>query len=513
MALLGHLINRSLRIRQNFTIITGTARSYQLQVLKRLLRKARNTHFGKHYHFTTISDADKNYDVFKNTVPFHNYNQMYSQWWKFCQQGEENICWPGKVKYFALSSGTSESSSKHIPVTDDMIKSVKKAGMKQFFSMQNFKLPSGVFDKGILMLGGTTSLFEKGDYYEGDMSGISAKKMPRWLSFLFYKPGQSISKRPRWEDRIKLIVRKAPTWNVGIVCGVPAWVQIVFEEIIAYHKVNHIHDIWPNLSLYIHGGVSFEPYQENFKYLLGRPITYIETYMASEGSFGFQARPNTKGIKLILNNSIFYEFVPFNEENFDEDGEILPSASAYMVHEVIENKEYAVVLSTCAGAWRYIIGDVVKFTSVKNSEIIIVGRTKQFLSLCGEHLSIDNMNKAIDEVQKSLSIHITEFAVAGFIHEGKFAHRWYIGCDEMVDKQLILEKIDAVLCKTNDDYAVERAAALPYLFIEILPGNTFLEFMHKTGKFGAMNKFPRVLKNGNLAKWETFLAERGIPTQ
>lgn len=508
MALLGHLINRSLRIRQNFTIITGTARSYQTQVLTRLLRKAKNTHFGKHYQFGKMAAADKIYSQFKETVPFHNYNQMYSQWWKFCQEGEQNVCWPGKVKYFALSSGTSESASKHIPVTDDMIKSVKKAGMKQFFSMQNFKLPSGVFDKGILMLGGTTSLFEKGDYYEGDMSGISAKKMPRWLSFLFYKPGQSIARRPRWEDRIKLIVRKAPTWNVGIVCGVPAWVQIVFEEIIAYHKVNHIHEIWPNLALYIHGGVSFEPYQENFKNLLGKPITYIETYMASEGSFGFQSRPDTRGIKLILNNNIFYEFVPFNEENFDEDGEITPKAMAYMIHEVVENTKYAVVLSTCAGAWRYIIGDVIKFTSVKNAEIVIVGRTKQFLSLCGEHLSIENMNKAIDEVQRSLNITIKEFTVSGKMHEGKFAHTWFIGCDEMVDKQQILDKIDATLCKINDDYAVERQSALPHLFIEILPARTFVDFLHATGKFGAMNKFPRVLKNGNLTKWENFLSER-----
>ena len=136
MALLGHLINRSLRIRKNFTIITGTARSYQMQVLKRLLRKAKNTHFGRHYHFDKIIEADKIYTSFKEKIPFHNYNQMYGQWWKFCQEGEHNVCWPGKVKYFALSSGTSESSSKHIPVTDDMIKSVKKAGMKQSAAYQ-----------------------------------------------------------------------------------------------------------------------------------------------------------------------------------------------------------------------------------------------------------------------------------------------------------------------------------------------------------------------------------------
>lgn len=507
MALLGHLINRSLRIRENFTLKTGSPRSYQLHVLKTLLKKSRKTNFGKHYKFDNLLNDSDVYNAFKKNIPFHNYNQIYNRWWKFCHEGESNICWPGKVKYFALSSGTSESSSKHIPVTDDMIKSVKRAGMKQFFSMQNFNLPPHVFERGILMLGGTTTLLENGDYYEGDMSGISAKNMPKWLSYLFYKPGQSISKRTRWEDRIKLIVRKAPTWNVGIVCGVPAWVQIVFEQIIKYHNVSNIHEIWPNLDLYIHGGVSFEPYRENFKNLLGKPINYIETYMASEGSFGFQARPNTNGIRFILNNGIFYEFVPFNEENFTEDGEVKTSATAYMINEVVEGRDYAVVLSTCAGAWRYIIGDVVKFTSVKHSEFIITGRTKQFLSLCGEHLSVDNMNKAIDEVQRKMNISIKEFTVAGYLHEGLFAHKWFIGCDEKPNEDEILKCIDETLCKMNDDYAVERESALPHIFIEVLPSQKFVDFLYATGKFGAMNKFPRVMKNGQLDKWNSFLSE------
>lgn len=447
-------------------------------------------------------------DDFRTRVPYHNYNQMYNRWWKFCHEGEPDICWPGKVKYFALSSGTSESASKHIPVTKDMIKSVKRAGFKQFYSMQNFDLPDNVFEKGVLMLGGTTSLFEHGDYYEGDMSGISAKNMPKWLSFLFYKPGINISKRKRWEDRIRLIVRKAPQWNVGTVCGVPAWVQIVFEEIIKYHKLKSIHDIWPNLALYIHGGVSFEPYRENFKNLLGKPITYIETYMASEGSFGFQARPNTPGIRFILNNGIFYEFVPFNEESFTEEGEIKQGAKSYLIHEVVEDKEYAVVLSTVSGAWRYVIGDVVKFTSVKHSEFIIVGRTKQFLSLCGEHLSIDNMNKAIDEMQRSLNVTVKEFTLAGYMENGHFAHRWYIGCDDTsVSPEAMLKSIDETLCKVNDDYAVERTSALPNVYVTVLPSQRFIEFLQATGKFGAMNKFPRVLKNKQLAEWQDFLSK------
>ncbi len=506
MALLGHLISRSLEIRKHFSLKVGTPRSYQIQELTRLLRKAKHTHFGKHYDFTSIKNAQDIYEEYKKVVPFHNYNQMYSRWWKHCQEGEANVAWPGKVKYFALSSGTSESASKHIPVTDAMIKSVKRAGIKQMFTLQNFNVSTAAYDKGLLMLGGTTSLFEKGDYYEGDMSGISAKKMPRWVSYFYYKPGRHISKRPKWEDRIKLIVRKAPTWNVGTVCGVPAWVQIVFEQIIAYHKVNNIHDIWPNLTLYIHGGVSFEPYKDNFKKLLGKPISFIETYMASEGSFGFQTRPGTPGIKLLLNNGIFFEFVPFNEDNFNDEGEVKAGANAYLINETVEGKEYAVVLSTCSGAWRYIIGDVVKFTNVKLGEIVIVGRTKQFLSLCGEHLSVDNMNKAIDIVQRELGINITEFSVAGKNHEGLFAHQWYLGCDAtIINTEEIKACLDNALCTLNDDYAVERTSALKDIFVQVLPSEKFIDFFHHTGKYGAMNKFPRVLKGVTLEQWEEFI--------
>ena len=210
------------------------------------------------------------------------------------------------------------------------IKSIMKVGFKQLYSMANFRIKPATFGKGVLMLGGTTSLFEKGEYYEGDMSGISAKNMPRWISSLVYKPGQKISKRPHWEDRIKLIVEKASQWDVGIICGVPAWVQIVIERVITHYGVKNIHEVWPNLSVYIHGGVSIEPYRQSFKKLWGKHVTFIETYMASEGSFGFQARPNA-GIKLVLNAGVFYEFVPFTRDNFDEDGNIKKNAEALTI--------------------------------------------------------------------------------------------------------------------------------------------------------------------------------------
>ncbi|KAA2245285.1 GH3 auxin-responsive promoter family protein [Chitinophaga agrisoli] len=510
MAIIGNLISRSLRIRKQFTVKLGTPRQYQLQVLHRLLEKAKNTQFGRHYKFQDILDSPNFMAQYRARIPVHNYNKMHGEWWHKCLEGDDNVSWPEKIKYFALSSGTSESASKHIPVTRDMLRTVKKVGVKQLYSMVNFNIPPKSFEKGILMLGGTTSLYEKGDYYEGDMSGIQAKNIPRWFR-RFYKPGGRISKKPNWEQRIKLIVRKAPQWDVGTVCGVPAWVQIVLEEIIKYHGVKNIHEIWPNLAIYIHGGVSFEPYRESFQKVLGKPITFIETYMASEGSFGFQARPGTKGIKLVLNAGIFFEFIPFTEDNFDADGEVKPNPKSYMIHEVVEDVEYAVMLSTCAGAWRYLIGDVVKFTSVKEHEIIIVGRTKQFLSLCGEHMSIDNMNKAIDTVQRKLGITVKEFTIAGFPYENLFAHRWYIGTDDVhVDTNKVREIIDQTLAEVNDDYAVERTAALKEIFVEILPNDVFIEYLRGKGKEGAMNKFPRVMKGEKLKDWERFLQTRTV---
>jgi len=506
MALLGNLIARSLQLRKKFNLPVASPLTYQRHALRQLLERGQYTAFGKHYGYNDILSKEIDFvKVFRERVPVTTYSDMHAMWWHRSQAGEENITWPGKVKYFALSSGTSEAASKHIPVTQDMIKSIKKVGFKQLYSMANFDIRPVAFEKGILMLGGTTTLFEKGEYYEGDMSGISAKNMPRWMSSLLYKPGQKISKSPKWEDRIKLIVEKATQWDVGIICGVPAWVQIVVERVINHYGVNNIHEIWPNLSIYIHGGVSIEPYKESLIKLWGTPVTFIETYMASEGSFGFQARPG-HGIRLVLNAGIFYEFIPFTSENFDEDGNPKPNPQTYMVNEVQEGVEYAVVLSTCAGAWRYIIGDVVRFTSAKEHEIAIVGRTKQFLSLCGEHMSIDNMNKAIETVSKKMDITIREFAVAGFKHDNLFAHQWYIGCDNPgVDQAKLKKLLDETLCLLNDDYEVERTSALKDIFVELLPSEVFIDYLKMKGKEGGMNKFPRVLKGALHEDWKKYV--------
>lgn len=484
---------------------------YQKRTLRALMEQAQYTAFGKQYAFPyMLSEALDWEKAFRELVPFHNYDSMFDQWWHRCLEGEENVTWPGSVRYFALSSGTSASASKHIPVTRDMVRSTQKVGLRQFYSMANFKVPSTVYTKGVLMLGGTTSLMKQGDHYEGDMSGISAKNMPRLLSNFFYKPGQKISRNPQWEERIRLIVENAPKWDVGILCGVPAWAQIVLEEIVKTYDLDSIHDIWPNLSVYIHGGVAFDPYRQHFRRLLGQPVTFIETYMASEGSFGFQSRPGTPGIKLVLNAGIFFEFIPFDADHFDDDGELIGRPRSYFLNEVKEGIEYAVVISTCAGAWRYLIGDVVRFTSVEEHEIVIVGRTKQFLSLCGEHTSVDNLSKAVEELNQQLQIEVKEFTVAGTSHDHLFAHQWYIGCDDPVDVEKARQILDETLCRINDDYAVERTSALKEVFVKALPSHVFIDYLRRTGKYGAMNKFPRVMKGRQLEDWQAYLRSLGL---
>lgn len=248
-----------------------------------------------------------------------------------------------------------------------------------------------------------------------------------------------------------------------------------------------------------------DPYRKGFEKLLGRPIYYIETYLASEGFIAYQALPKRKSMRLVLNNGIFYEFVPFEEKNFTAAGEIKPDAETLLIDEVEEGKEYAILLSTCAGAWRYLIGDVIKFVSIEESEIVITGRTKHFLSLCGEHLSVDNMNKAIELVSNEMNINIPEFTVAGIPHQTLFAHHWFIGTDDKVDANVLKERIDFHLKKINDDYAVERSAALKEVLVEVLPLHKFYDWMESKGKVGGQNKFPRVMKNTQLDEWVKFI--------
>jgi hypothetical protein len=509
MAILGTLLKKGIRIREMLEQEYTLPFDLQKKELKELLITATQTEFGRYYNFPDILNSFRKsnkefYRQFTSNIPIHTYNKMHNDWWRFSLKGVKNVCWPGRVKYFALSSGTSEASSKYIPVTKDMTKAIQKTSIRQILTLSKYDLPSDFFEAGILMLGGSTHLNHRGSYFEGDLSGIQAARLPFWFQH-FYKPGKKIAKTRNWDAKLDEITRKAADWDIGIIVGVPAWIQILMEKMVKYYQVKNIHEIWPNLRVYVHGGVSFDPYRKGFEKLLGRPIYYIETYLASEGFIAFQAYPKRRSMRLVLNNGIFYEFVPFEERNFETDGEIKPDAETFMIDEVEEGKEYAILLSSCAGAWRYLIGDVIKFTSLEESEIVITGRTKHFLSLCGEHLSVDNMNKAVELVANELNISIKEFTVAGIPFESLFAHHWYVGTDDHVDQALLKTRLDACLKELNDDYAVERSAALKEIYVDVLPVKTFYDWMSYKGKVGGQNKFPRVMKNTLLDDWKSFL--------
>ncbi len=504
MPLLGSIIKSGIALRSKLKLDRYSPEQHQRRVLRRLLTKAQHTLFGQTYKFGKLLASPQYVSKFRLTVPVHDYNSIFSKWWNKALHNEEDVCWPGAVRYFALSSGTSESSSKHIPVTKDMIKSIQKVSVNQILSLSKYDLPESLFEKGILMLGGSTHLHQKGSYFEGDLSGITASNIPFWFQH-FYKPGKKIAKEMDWNAKLEEITEKAREWDIGIIVGVPAWVQLLIEKVIAKYQLKNIHELWPNLSIYVHGGVSFEPYRKGFEALLGKQLNYIETYLASEGFIAYQDEPGERSMRLNLNNGIFFEFIPFTQEYFNSEGEIIGRPRTYMVHEVEEGQDYAILLSTNSGAWRYLIGDVVRFTNKENCDIIIVGRTKHFLSLCGEHLSVDNMNKAIEMVSDELNIRINEFTVSGIPFDTMFAHKWYIGTEDTQDVEKIRELLDEKLKILNDDYRVERGSALKEVFVEIVHPSVFLMWMESHNKVGAQNKFPRVMKNHQFEKWESFV--------
>ncbi|MCD6091763.1 MAG: GH3 auxin-responsive promoter family protein [Bacteroidales bacterium] len=481
----------------------------QEKQLNRLLRKAKHTAFGEHYNFTEILNSENILESFRKNVPVHDYSSIYKRWWYRALNGETYVSWPGKVKYFALSSGTSEASSKYIPVTNDMLRSIKRTSIRQLVRMVQYDFPLDFYEKGMLMIGGSTHLQYNGTYYQGDLSGITAASIPFWFQH-FYKPGKKISRTADWNTKIEEIVQQAPDWDIGVIVGVPAWVQVLLEKIIETYHLNTIHDLWPNLSVMVHSGVAIQPYLKSFEKLFSKKMIYNESYLASEGYVAFQNRKDSTGMDLIVDNGIFFELIPFNDQNFDEEGDLRKNPQTLCFFEAEENKEYALILSSNAGAWRYLIGDTIKIVDKKYAEIHITGRTKHFLSVCGEHLSQENMNRAVELLQNDLGIEIKEFTVYAFSYKDRFAHQWYLGTDQNLNPEEAANILDKHLKNLNDDYRVERLEAVSHVFAKTISPKVFLKYMEMKEKMGSANKFPRVLKNGRIPEWETFLKTQSL---
>jgi hypothetical protein len=487
-----------------------TPADLQNRELLKLLKTASQTKIGTDFDFNKLIAEPDVYKAFKEKLPVFDYNTIYDKYWKFTLQDIPNITWPGKTKYFALTSGTSDSASKRVPVTADMVKAIKKTSITQSLTLTGLKLPPKFYDKSAMMLGGSTSLKKVNEHYEGDLSGILIKRLPLWMQ-LFYKPGREIAKITDWNKKLDEITRKANQWDVGIIAGVPSWYQLLFDRMLEYYQVDSIHDIWPNLKIFLHGGVSFKPYEKSFKKYFKDELYYLETYLASEGFFAYQGA-NDSHLKLVLNNGIFFEFIEFNENNFDENGSLKSTQQAISIADVKQGIDYALLITTCSGAWRYLIGDTIKFLDTEKCYIEITGRVKMFLSICGEHLSVENMNDAIRLTADELNVDINEYTVFAQNNGAYFEHNWFLGVKEKIDgidEEIVQKVLDKHLRTLNDDYATERNAALKYMKVTVLPVDVFYEWMKSIGKLGNQNKFPRVLKGDRLNSWTAFLKQNG----
>lgn len=478
----------------------------QEKVLKNLLEKAKDTAFGKYYGFERILKSENFQQTFAEKVPYFDYDQMSKIWWCKTQEGLNDITWPGNPSYFALSSGTTGKASKRIPVTDEMIEAIRQAGIKQVGALSNFDLPSEFFEKEIMMLGSSTNLHKKHDHLEGEISGISASNIPFWFQG-YYKPGEEIAKIDNWDDRVLHIAQKAEEWDIGALSGIPSWMELMLRRVIEYHQLDTIHEIWPNLQVYASGGVAFQPYEKSFNALMGKPITVIDTYLASEGFLAIQQRPGTTSMQLITDNGIYFEFVPFEPEYIDENGIPHKSTSSKTLAEVVEGQEYVLIISTVSGAWRYLIGDTVEFTDVKRAEIKITGRTKFFLNVVGSQLSVDKMNDAVQTLEKQFDLTIPEFTVAAVKREGAFYHQWYLGTDAAakIDESELAAALDELLKDANKNYKIARSKALKGVKVKTVPTDVFYEWSGFNKKKGGQVKMEKVMQEEKFAQWEAFV--------
>ncbi|MCC7298115.1 MAG: GH3 auxin-responsive promoter family protein [Bacteroidia bacterium] len=503
---LGQLFHRGRNISDILTFNRAKAVKWQEKTLKKMLYHARKTEFGQKYGFEKILISPNVVESFCANVPIGNYSSMH-EWWQREYSGESNITWPGRPKYFALSSGTTEGSSKYIPVTDDGLKAILRASRRQLFTVFKTDVPKDFFTKDYLMISGSTDLNFNGLSYSGDLSGITTANVPLWFE-RFAIPGEEIKKQRDWNKKLELLVDSAPQWDVVMMAGAPAWIKMLLEKIIERYSLDNIHQLWPNFSVYLWGAVSISPYKNQLDAMMAHPIKYFETYLASEGFVAFQTKPEAEGMRLVLRNNTFFEFVPFTDDNFTETGELKPEAKAVQLAQVVQGVDYAVLITTSAGAWRYMIGDTVKFVNTESCEIKITGRTRQYLSLCGEHLSVDNMNDAVARTAAEFGVQISEYTVKGYKDNGKMGHHWFLACDKNdLDAEKVRASLDAHLGSLNDDYAVERKHVLTGMKLELYPESVFLGWMEKNGKLGGQSKFPRVMADTQFNDWTAYLQQ------
>lgn len=459
----------------------------QREVLFEIIRQAALTEWGKKYDYASIDSIT----AFQQRVPLQTYEEI-KPYVNRLRNGEQNLLWPTEIKWFAKSSGTTNDKSKFIPVSKEALERCHFRGGKDILALYTRNYPNTkIFSGKGLTLGGSHQInnFSNQSYY-GDLSAILIENVPFWVD-LIRTPKADIALLENWEEKVEKITRTTLKENITNIAGVPSWNMVLIKHILEVTGKNNLLEIWPNLELFNHGGVSFEPYREQFKKLIpSENMHYVEAYNASEGFFAIQDDPSTHDMLLMLDYGIFYEFIPM--EHFCED-----QPHTLTLDEVEKGKNYAMVISTNAGLWRYIIGDTVRFTSLYPHKIIITGRTHQYINAFGEEMMVDNADKALKIACEKTGALIKEYTAAPVFMNDKRngAHEWLIEFEkEPKNLDYFTSLFDNALCSINSDYEAKRYKniTLGKPIVRNMKSGTFYSWLNMKGKMGGQNKVPRL---------------------
>lgn len=460
----------------------------QEEWLKKLINAAKDTEWGKFYNYKNIT----NYEQFKNNVPIQDYESL-KPFIDRTRKGEQNLIWNTEIKGFAKSSGTTNDKSKFIPVSEESLNNCHYNGGRDMLSIYCALHPeTQLFTGKNLALAGSmvTDEYNNHESYNGDLSAILLHNLPMWAEF-FRAPDISIALLDKWDEKLEKIVQATRYENMVSLAGVPSWMLLIMKRVLQETNKASIHEVWPNLEVYFHGGVNFDPYREQFKTLFNKPdMRYLELYNASEGFFGIQDQPNSNELLLMLDYGIFYEFMPMDELN-------KTNSAVVGLSDVKLNVNYALIISTNAGLWRYEVGDTIKFTSLSPYRFKITGRTKHFMNAFGEEVMVDNADKALTFACEKTGAQIKEYTAAPIYMNDNTngAHEWLIefeippNCIHTFSNEL-----DNALKSINSDYEAKRFKniALKQPIIKVVEKDTFYKWFRVKNKLGGQHKVPRL---------------------
>ncbi|WCC46789.1 GH3 auxin-responsive promoter family protein [Tenacibaculum finnmarkense] len=466
----------------------------QNELLLKLINTAKNTEFGASHNFLSI----ENYTDFSKNVPIQKYESI-EPLIERCRKGEQNLFWPTPIRWFAKSSGTTNAKSKFIPVSNQAIEDCHlKAGKDMLCLYVSNNENSKMFKGKGLKLGGSTAIYENNNSSFGDLSAILTKNLPFWADFSS-APSHEVSLMAEWETKMEAIIDETIDENITSLVGVPSWMLVLLNRVLEKTGKDNILEVWPNLEVYFHGGVNFSPYREQYQKLIPKKeFKYYETYNASEGFFAIQDVNNSDELLLMLDYGIFYEFIPMTQY----DGE---NSTAIPLSEVKTGVNYAIIITTNSGLWRYLIGDTVRFTNTNPYRIKITGRTKHHINVFGEELIIENAEDALKIACKKTKASIKEYTVGPIFMVDKKSggHQWIIEFDNLPENMAYFtELLDDNLKKINSDYEAKRynnmTLAMP--IIHIARTNLFYDWFTKKGKLGGQHKVPRLSNSRNFVE-------------